>query len=243
MIPPAQIFIPTYEGDLKWLEVCLRSIDKFWTSPFKPIIAADNGCRGKISESGRDIRYIFRWSDGRRDQVYLKMIADTMVDDNAETILFMDSDCLFTKPSCTADFCVNDRPMVKMMSYEDVYAKYPQHAQVFQGYKRAVFECLNIGSAYEYMQVQPFLFFKDTVKEVRHEIEVRNCKPLQEVMVLYMSNMFSEFNFFGAYAHDQEDDRYCFLTPEHWGEARMRQFHSYTQSPESEKEEIDRILG
>lgn len=243
MIPQAQIFIPTFEGDLKWLDVCLRSIDKYWTSPFAPIIAADNGCRGKIRDSGRDIRYVFRWSDGRRDQVYLKMMADTMVDTEAETILFMDSDCLFTKPSCTDDFCRHGLPMIKMMSYQKLYAMYPEHASILQAYKRSIWECLNVGTAYEYMRVQPFLFFKDTVTDVRIEIELRSCKTLQEVMVRYPSNTFSEFNFFGAYAHDQEDDRYCFLTPENWGESRVRQFHSWTSSPDSEKEEIDRILG
>jgi hypothetical protein len=188
------------------------------------------------------VRYVFKWSDGRRDQVYLKMIADTMVDDNAETILFLDSDCLFTKPSTTSDFCKEDRPMIKMESYQKLYAKYPEYVSVLQAYKRAVWECLNVGTAYEYMRVQPFLFFKDTVREVRHEIELYNRKPLKEVMLRYPSNTFSEFNFFGAYAHDQEDDRYCFLTPENWGEPRVRQFHSWTTSPESEKEEIDKIL-
>ena len=243
MIPPAQIFIPTYEGDLKWLEVSLRSIDKYWTSPFKPIIAADNGCRGKIPEEGRDIRYIFRWSDGRRDQVNLKMIADSIVNPEAKTILYMDSDCLFTRPSCTEDFCLDGRAMIKMMSYRDAYGKWPQYRHVFDGYKRAVWECINVGTEYEYMQVQPFLFYKDTVARVRHEIETRNCKHLKEVMLRYPSNTFSEFNFFGAYAHDQEDDRYCFLTPENWGEPRVRQFHSWTSSPDSEREEIDRILS
>jgi hypothetical protein len=160
----------------------------------------------------------------------------------AETILYMDSDCLFTKPSCTRDFCIDGRPMVKMRSYHDVFAIWPQSRWAYQGYKRAVWECLGIGSEYEYMQVQPFLYFKDTVAKVRTAIESRSGKPLKDVMCRYPSETFSEFNFFGAYAHEQEDDRYCFLTPEVWGEPRMRQFQSRPQTPDSERAEIDRIL-
>lgn len=243
MIPPAQIFIPTYEKDLGWLEFSIRSIEKFWTSPFTPIIVADEDCLGKLSESGLDVRYVKHWSDGRRDQVYLKMMADTFVDAAAETILFMDSDCLFTKTSVTDDFCIDGRPMVKMMSYNDACAKWPHHREAYDGYKRSVWECLQIGSVYEYMQVQPFLFFKDTVANVREEIErIRGC-PLKNVAERFHSSHFSEFNLFGAYAHEQEDDRYCFLTPENWGEPRVRQFDGWGGSPDSSRPEIESILG
>jgi hypothetical protein len=246
MIPDAQIFIPTWDGDLAWLECCLKSIKKYWHSRWPTIIMADTGCRGKMPEtpwSMHDVRFVDNWSDGRRDEVYLKMIADTIVDPSVELILYMDSDCLFTTGSCTSDFCVDGRPMVKMMSYRDAYRKWPQHRPAFDGYKRAVFECLNIGSEYEYMQVQPFLFFKDTVSKVRKTIETKKGQPLKDVMMRYASNQFSEFNLFGAYAHEQEDDRYCFLTPEDWGAPRVKQWHSWSQSPESERAEIDRILA
>ena len=223
----------------------MKSIDKYWASPFEPIIIADAGCENylRVADTcGYDVRFVQRWSDGRRDQVYLKMMADTMVDPPAETILYMDSDCLFTKHSETSDFCVDGRPMIKMRSYHDACSIWPGCRATYQGYRHAVWECLDIGTEWEYMQVQPFLFFKDTVKKVREEIETRNGQSLKEVMRRYPSNTFSEFNFFGAYAHSLEDDRYDFLSPDKWGEPRMRQFQSRPETPDSERVEIERIL-
>ncbi len=250
MISDAQIFTPTCINDLKWLECALFSIKKYWTSKYPPIILANEDCQGKmppiVQELRCDVRYVRLWSDGRRDQVYLKMLADQDVDVTAEVILYMDSDCLFTMPTTTQDFCdEQDRPFVRMMPYETLLAKNLSSTVrwSYEGYRTAVNNVLGHRPDFEYMQMQPFLYFKDTVYKTRLHIEGRMQKSLKEVMTRYHSAHFSEFNFFGAFASFHQPQHYHFLLPEEWGTARMRWFHSWTQSPDSERAEINRILA
>lgn len=252
----AQLFIVTYARDLDWLAVSLRSIAKYWTSGLPPLIVANKDSMGKLPGAvhalGCTVHWVDLWSDGRRDQIYLKMIADTLVSPEAEAVLFLDSDCLFTRPVTPDLLCDPEgRPFIRMRSYASALAEGINgrrlneiEAWSYRGYADVVRETLTGSSPrYEYMQAMPYLFYTETVRRTREAILRRTGKSLKEVMLGYHSSLFSEFNLFGAYAHLFAPERYCFLLPEEYGPKCVREFHSWTQTPAGERAEIERLLA
>lgn len=250
MIADAQIFIPTFSRDLAWLECCLRSIRKYWRSSFPCVIWANVDCRGRlpnlVEELQCKVRFVESWSDGRRDQIYSKMMTDTFEEITSSLVLFVDSDCLFTMPTVTADLCTPEgKPFVSTKTYEEILALNLQETErwAYHGYQNAVQDVLTGRPVVnEYMQVQPFLYYKSTIEKTRSLIEGRMRKTLQTVSTSYHSSQFSEFNFFGACAQFYEPERYDFLPPPEWPERRIRVYHSWSMSPDSERASVEEIL-
>jgi hypothetical protein len=216
----AQLFIVTYAKDLDWLAVSLRSVAKYWKSEYPPLIVANIDSWGKLPRIVRElnarVHWVDLWSDGRRDQVYVKMHADDYIAPEADSVLYLDSDCLFSRPvdpSLLVD--PSGRPYVRMRSYASALDEGINGRRLneienwsYRGYRDVIREILTGESpVYEYMQAMPYLYYKDTVRRTREAIEKRCGKRLKEVMFDYHSSLFSEFNLFGAYAARYEPER------------------------------------
>lgn len=250
----AQIFIVTCERDLGWLQVCLLSVAKYWTSAYPPIVVADDRCHGKMPPEAMPCRiyYVSQWSDGRRDQVVWKMMADTFVDGPA--IFYLDSDCMLTEHCSAESFLVEGKCAVYCKSYASILSRdrgeFLSNRSVYEGYRRVVAECLRAESTFEFMQCFPFMFVSETIREVRERIEEVRGEPLRKVACMYPSHHFSEFNLFGAYVNAAMDPRYRFILPKNdalhpflaYGPTKIKQFDGAHTSVESNREAIDQIL-
>jgi hypothetical protein len=250
----AQIFICTWLPDLNWLKYALLSIKKYWRSSYPPFILATQDCHGRIpieaEEVGALVRYEPQWGDHHLGQQYEKLIADTRV--SAPYILYMDSDCLFTRDSSAADFGSKDgKPFLYGELYEELIKRESGAHQVcFRAYRGNVNRLSGIYPLYEYMRLQPFMFHTDSLTRFRDFVHARNPgRHLGIVMTDYFSGHFSEFNQISAWCHHFEPQLYDFFAIQDpdigrrpYAGSRMRQFHSWSQSPESMWEEVRTIL-
>jgi len=248
----AQIFICTWAQDLNWLKYALLSIRKYWKSSYPPFILATQDCHGRIpieaEQIGALVRYEGQWGDHHLGQQYEKLIADTRV--CARYILFMDSDCLFTRNSCAADFASQDgRPFIHGELYEGLLkTANASDLPCFKAYRENVNRLSGFYPDYEYVRLQPFMFHADSLTRFRDFVHARNPgRHLGIVMTDYFSWHFSEFNQLGAWCHRFEPELYDFIViddPEigRQPSARMRQFHSWSQTPESMWQEVSTIL-
>lgn len=248
MVNDAQLLIRTWFQDLGWLQVCLQSVAKYWSSEFPPVIIATPECQGHMpseaEELGCTVFFEPQWEDHRRGQCWLVFHADQFTDPKAAAIIFTDSDCLFNRPSSARSFCDSaGRPSIVYQRYTPLLesAEAPDH-NCYVNYRLFVTEVLGLYPACEYMRAHPFLFYRSTIQNCREHVEARADRTLKQIMEVWHSGYSSEFNLLGAYAFFFEEPEYDFvLKGEHC--PRIRQFHSYTQNPWSERAEINLILG
>jgi hypothetical protein len=55
MVNDAQLLIRTWFQDLRWLQVCLQSVHKFWSSEFPPVIIATPECQGHMPAEAEEL--------------------------------------------------------------------------------------------------------------------------------------------------------------------------------------------
>jgi len=100
------IFIRSFDGDFEWLKYCLRSIQRFATGFRRTIVVVPNG-QTPPTGTAEVVFSIHESGDGYMGQQVTKLHADCFSD--AEFILAMDSDTIFTRPVNPDDFVVNRR--------------------------------------------------------------------------------------------------------------------------------------
>jgi len=136
--------------------------------------------------------------------------------------------------------------MVVMESYDTLIPRSnPPDQNCFHQYRNVTGKVLHLIPQHEYMRRQPFLFYRDTIRDTRERIESIGNRPLFEVMQTYHSGYFSEFNLFATYAFYKQKDHYSFVDVWNAPELIVRQFHSYSQKPTDVDidEEVKRYLA
>lgn len=195
------IFIKTYIKDLEWLTHCLESISRFASGFDEVILVADNDCRGLIPQNNCVTKTVFvkSWPNGYIQQQYEKLRAHEHTD--ADTILFVDSDCVFFRPFCPDDFLVDGKPVLLKTRYE----------LVGDGivWKKITERTLSFEVSYEYMRRMPLIYRRNTL------IALRNAYPqIRYDLFRMMSREFSEFNVIGAFVERYEPNQYQILDTE-----------------------------
>ncbi len=243
----AQLFIRTWENDLPWLDVCFKSVYKYWKSEFRPKVVATPECfTGDRFSLGinADIFSVGKFDDQRRGSVYLGFTADRFCD--ADLILYTDSDCMFVRKCCADDFFKDGKIILYGDPYETLIPKsIPQDQNCFTWYRRVSNEVLGIDSPAEYMCRHPFIFYRKTLRRFRTFVEGRLKLPLPEIMMRYHSGYFSEFNLLSAYALVHESDLYAYGPISDAPAPFIKQWHSWSQHPSSPgiKEEVESLLA
>jgi hypothetical protein len=151
----AQLCILTWERDLSWLNACLRSVQKFWSSDYPPLIIATPACEkmmpSVVKELGCNVRYEPKRSDGRLGQQYIKMMSDTYT--TAPLLMHTDSDCLFNRPVTAASFGHEGKPIIVMEDYDHILKDAIEPDRIcLTGYQNAALELLGVKPQYEFMR-------------------------------------------------------------------------------------------
>lgn len=194
------IFIRTYSGDLEWLKYCLQSIDKFASGFNQVIIAIPENQRYLLDSWGLTKEKIVTCKDyGKQD--YLGQQISKLYswrDSEADFILFMDSDCIFTRPTNLSEYFKGGKPII----YKTDYSKVGDAIC----WKRVTERFAGFHIQFEYMRQMPLVYWRETLKNV--------CdwqSNFEQKILSQPGTLFSEFNLIGAYAEKYESERYEFL--------------------------------
>lgn len=232
------IFIKTYGGDFEWLAYCLRSIQRFCTGFNEIIIVCDEGDRAGLEQFGltrEKVFYVPLEFNGYLFQQWIKLNAHTYSE--ADFIMFVDSDCVFTKLTTPNDFIKSGKPIILKTPYETI----PE--VIF--WKELTELTLKEEVEFEYMRRLPLLYRRDTIENCLNHVNPFHEQGLKTFISRQPNHEFSEFNLLGAYAEKYEGDKYKFIdtTKNELPETHVLQNWSWSKISQSKRVEIERLLA
>lgn len=207
--PVTDIFIKSYPKDYEWLNYCLRSIDKH-ASGFRNVVlylpdhgdglVIPLGLQGRLNiKCGADSQPGYLW------QQVVKLDADAATD--ADFILYMDSDCIFTRDVTPEDFIKDGKPVwgyAKADAIRDDQRKtwFP----VMEKFLRKTPEA-------EFMRRHPFCVHRSMLQDVRQYCRYAHGTELSAYIMaqakpgnpLHLG--FSEWNCLGFFLHEFHRDK------------------------------------
>ncbi len=233
----ADIFIRTYPADYPWLAYCLKSIQKFCTG-FRKTWIISTAAAGLPIDSFPNLEWKVmneETEDGYLAQQIHKLYADVILDYEADYILFMDSDTLFTTPVTPATFFTSNKPTWYMTPYDKIETPWKPIVEKFM--QKPV--------EYEFMRRHPMVVPRWLFPRLREYCHAKHGRIISEYIKNQPYREFSEFNALGAFAYEKYRDKFAWVNTE---EVRMppavvRQFFSWGGITEEVKSEIDTILS
>lgn len=203
--PIVDIFIKTREHDYPWLEWCLKGVQKF-TSGFGRNIILTSDRTGINAPAGWGCSFVIQEDKepGYLWQQACKLNADQYTD--ADYILFMDSDCVFTRPVTPDDFIKDGKPIWLHTPLDQ--ARPDQHvwAPVMEKF-------LGKKPQHEFMRRHPFIVPRWAFQELRTFCQYRHGKSIDEYILGEadpangLSLRFSEWNCLGFFLWEYHKDR------------------------------------
>ena len=243
----AQIFTYATEKDIAWLNCCLRSVQRFWNSNFTPIIVATLPCKKSlprvVSELKARVFFEPPGTDKNLGKALAHLSADCFV--NTDLILFLDPECLFTRPCSAQSFTEDDVPVIFTDSWENTIYRSPCSLQ------NALYLCRDIVNEFfditmdkDYERRIPVIFNRHSIRKARHAIQKESHRPLNETLAGIYSDYLRPSSILGAFCEHFENGNYRW---EHISSAPapfVRRFSSLTQDPTKGNDlaEVTRIL-
>lgn len=195
------IYIKTFRRDFPWLEWCLKSIEKYAKgfrkvivqSPIKPDIEGDYEW---VQSEDQEPTYL--------DQQSKKLNADFITD--SDFILYMDSDCVFTREVTPEEFLVDGKPtwlVTPFSEARDDQSVWIPCMEEFTG-KKPTHEC---------MRRHPFFVPRWALAEVRKFCEYKHSKTLNDYIISRsvpgnpLALTFSEWNCLGWFLYSFHNDK------------------------------------
>lgn len=204
--PVVDIYIKTCDKDYPWLEWCLKSIEKFSTG-FRGVVIVTEGWSTSY-KTPPNTRVISKQElkPGYLGQQSRKLGADQ--DSDADFILFMDSDCVFTKPVTPDDFIRDGKPIWLKTPFSN--ARDDQ-----QVWKPVMSKFLGKEPQHEFMRRHPFILPRWAFTELRnfcrykHGMELSDYIMAQAVPCQMLT--FSEWNCAGFFLHEFHHDKVAWI--------------------------------
>jgi FkbM family methyltransferase len=246
--PNYDIFIRTYPGDYQWLEYCLQSIGKFVTGFRKiwivsPADIPDMGPRSKSWLNPRRWGEYVEWKvmndeteDGYLAQQITKLYADVLTDYQADFILHVDSDVIFTRPTTPLDFFTGDKMTWYYTPYQLIQTPWEPIIEKFMGFTQP----------YEFMRRLPMMIPRWLYPKMREFCHAQHGRIISEYIRTQPLREFSEFNALGAYAYFNHPDQFAWVNTSTLAQMPppfAKQFHSWGGLTDAIKDEIEKILG
>jgi len=195
------IFIKTCAKDMEWLVYCLKSIQQYGSGFLETVIVADESQRETIPENITNIHYAEDWDNGYLQQQSVKLMADKYA--KGDTILFVDSDCVFYKNFTPADFMRDGKPILLKTHYDNLIDKTMPGGGKPLVWQEITSKIMGFPVEWEYMRRIPCLYWKDSLERFR-----KKMPDLPEKIRNAQDKSFSEFNAIGAYIDKYEPENY-----------------------------------
>lgn len=232
------IFIKTYGGDFEWLKFCLRSIQKYCRGFNEIILVCDEGDRRGLEQFGlsrEKVFYVPLEFKGYLFQQWIKLNAFKYSD--ADYILFVDSDCVFTKETRPEDFLNKGKPIILKTHYNEL----PD----IQFWKTITELTLKEEVQWEYMRRLPLMYRTETIRSLFKHVDKLHENGLKDFIANRPAHEFTEFNVLGAYTEKYEGEKYDFRDTSKIDlpETCIKQHWSWSGCTKEERKEIERLLA
>ncbi|OBQ44537.1 MAG: hypothetical protein AN484_06525 [Aphanizomenon flos-aquae WA102] len=207
------IFIRSYRNDFKWLEYCLKSCHQKARGFGKIHIAVphqDFEVMPKVS--GEEVHLVVDSCNGYLAQQITKLHADEFC--NADYILHMDSDCVWTQDVEPSMFFSNGKPII--LREDGVESPWKDISAVSLGWR----------DEYEYMRRLPIIYPRHLYAPFRAWMERQHGMSIDAWIASQPENRFSEFNTFGQWLYRFHPDEFEWKHPSEVP-SYMRQFWSW----------------
>lgn len=223
-----EILIVTYGPDAPFLDYCLKSIQKFATGFAGVTVLApysDAALIGPLCDKyGAHMKNDYRSKPplGFLDHMVAKCFADEWCPD-AEFILHVDSDCVFTEPVTPEDYFVDGKPVLLIEPFSKIGPG---------NWKPVTDSVMKIDSKYETMRRHPAVHYRDVYPALQRHVEAAQQMGFRDYVLTRKSDFpwgFSEFVALGQIALSPERrDRYHFidLSQESAPKHKLHQFWS-----------------
>lgn len=239
------IFIKTYEQDLEWCRLCVKSIKRYAKDFHECVVAAPNGCGSAFDawDAGgwATIYQSVRTADkgnGYIYQQYVKMMADTMT--GGDMVHYVDSDCHFTRPFTPEDFMRDGKPILYITPFSEVGSGVI--------WKACTEKALGWECHFETMRRLPWLAPTALLQEFRRFIEMKHGKSFRDWALSHdgtANNSLSEFNAMGNFFLRMFPDEFYILdtTKEPLPANPCVQMRSWDGLTEAVKERIEGVIA
>lgn len=200
------IFIRSYDKDFEWLSYCLRSIQRFATG-FRSIVVVTP--HGQVPPTGTaEVCYqVAEIGDQYLQQQSDKLHADHFTD--AEFILFMDSDTIFTRPICPDDVIVDNRkPRWLMTPYSSL------SGDDVMVWKTVTEKVIGHWVYFEFMRRHPLVVPRWALREFREWVHKVHGYTLERYIMNQPDRHFSEWNAIGAWLWHYHPSRIHWMNTE-----------------------------
>ena len=220
-MPTTDILIRTCSRDAGYHRYCMESIAKFCT-----------GFRGVavILKDDPDPQ------TGYLDQQITKLEADLHTD--ADFILTIDSDTLFTQPVTLETFMHDGKPIWLFTPWTKEMLEHPGT----RAWHDVMQEFVGVRPPAEHMRRHPFMFPRTLTQNIRNFCQVKHGMKIRDYIM--RKGRFSEFNVMGFYASFFMRESFHWINTEkdELPPLYCRQFWSW-DPVEKNLEEIERILA
>jgi hypothetical protein len=205
-IVTCDIFIRSYAKDFEWLGYCLESIVRFWSGFRAVVVVVPESSRPllrrlRLPSGAADLRFCPDYRDDYLGQQATKLSADAYTD--ADLICHVDSDCVFTRPTTTADFLVAGRPRIQIhpLSLLDRHYPWREPTRGFLGWE----------VDFDFMRHPPFVYPRWIYGELRSHSQRVHGIDLEAYVMSRPPRGFSEFNVLGAFAYQRHRDLFAWV--------------------------------
>lgn len=260
--PTCDIFIRTYPGDYEWLTYCLQSIDTYCKG-FRKVTIVSPAAAPAWFDIRKDHwagQFPMEWKvmneeteDGYLSQQIHKLYADVITDYQADFILHVDSDTLFTRPVTPLDYFLVKYPPPDDQNWHSPWegAKliwyYTPYTAIETPWQPITEKFMDAPVHYEFMRRLPMMIPRWLYPKVREFCYQKHGVIISEYVRMQPHRSFSEFNALGAFAwHNNQTykDKIEFMTTgQPMPEPLARQFFSWGGITPEVKKEINLILG
>lgn len=227
------IFIRTYEADLELLKYCLKSIEKFCKGFREIHIAIPSKDRHRLGYNTKyKIHAVGHFNNDYLGQQATKLYADMYSD--ADYILFVDSDCIFTENVTPKSFMKNGLPFILKTSYEELGNAVP--------WQPITTKALGFVPTFEYMRRLPLMYHQNHLSQMRNALQIKHGMKLETYITEQPHNAFSEFNALGAFCEAYYQNEYVFQdTKDGVPSPLVWQYWSHDFRNENKQSIIDKI--
>lgn len=238
----AQIFICSGVRELPWLNCSLRSVQRYWSGAYAPIIAIPPECRKSLPSIVNELKCVVILQPVEF-HAYLRMTIDCYM--SAQMVMFMDVHDMLTKECrCNTFTDAQHRPVLSTEEYSSTLCRPDADNSCVLNRRSLTEDLLDFESPYEYTAREPILFHRHSIRRAREMIEAKNRRPLSDLMRNYCEDYFSVANVVGSYVWQKERSAYHHTPISECTAVPMRQFLGITDPTKgTDFEEVQRILA
>lgn len=220
-----QILMVTHGKDLAFAKYAVKAIEKFATG-FGPLVVVvperDRLAFEKIAKCV--VGFSEREAKGMLHHMGMICMADDLLP-NADAILHLDADCLFTEPVTPADYIIDGKPVLVRQAYES-FKEYKTR----YSWKKCVQAATGIDPIYETMCRHPSVHLPCTYQKTRELIEKTTGQNWMEYILSCRNEFpqtFAEFPTLGAVAYEHFRDLYHWIDVENIPKSKVKEFWSH----------------